>query len=101
MKLLNSPWRVERESGGFVVVDSKNTIVCNLDCSDPEELPGTKADEEAKAYAIAALPELLEKADAFWFALCDPVTQLDEDLLMKCAEEMNTALQKAKPPEAS
>lgn len=64
MKLLNAPWRVEPDSSGFLIVDSKNMIVAQFDCSDPEELPGTVEDEEIKAQAIARLPDLMEAIHA-------------------------------------
>lgn len=65
MKLLNAPWRLETpEQDLFLVVDSKNMIVAELDCSEPDDLPGTVEDEKIKAEAIARLPDLLEAIGA-------------------------------------
>ena len=97
MKFLNTPWRVEREASAFVIVDAKNMIVAHLDCSEIEELPGTKEDEEKKAYGIAAMPEICAAASDFLAAMGDPVKQLDEDLLLACANSLEIALMKASP----
>lgn len=71
MNLLNIPWRVEPESHGAVVVDSKNMIVCAFNWDEPDELPGTIEDEKRKAEAIAGLPELLGAVEAMLASTTD------------------------------
>lgn len=90
-KFLNAPWKVERSGGELLVVDSKNMIVCGFP-TDAEERPGTLENEEHKAFAMAAIPQLVAKSRAFLDALADPVLQLDEDALLKCANELEAAL---------
>lgn len=99
-KFLNLPWRVERSGGELLVVDGKNMIVCGFP-TDAEERPGELEDEEAKAFAVAAAPEVFVKARAFLDALADPNTCFDEDALLKCANELEGALLEAeiKAPE--
>ncbi len=97
-KFLNTPWRVERSAGELLVIDSKNMIVVGLPISDLEDLPGTVEDEENKAYAIAALPELYLKATDFLAALADPVNCLDEEILLRCTHALEAAIRHADIP---
>lgn len=97
-RFANSPWRVEVSPGELVVVDSRDMVVCSFP-TDLEELENISLDQVKKrAYGIAALPAIFEKASSFYADLCDPVKQLDEALLMAGAEEMNTALLSAEVP---
>lgn len=59
MKLKNTPWKTIYDEDRITILDSKDFSVADLEL-DVDFLPGTVADEEAKARAITRLPELLE-----------------------------------------
>lgn len=91
----DTPWRVEESPGELLVVSSRNIIVASI---STEDSPSLEADRR-HAYAIAALPMVIEKSRAFLGALADPVKQLDEDELLRCANELEAALVAADVPE--
>lgn len=97
MTFLNAPWHVEREPLCLVVVDSRNQIVAQFSL-ESEDLPGTVANEEEKAYGLAGLPEVHAAAAEFMAALSDPVRCLDENDLLACSDKLEAALLKSKPP---
>lgn len=99
MKFLNAPWKVERSPGELLVLDSRNNVIAALQ-TDPEDRPGTLEEEEAKAFAIAALPEIYIRGSAFLAAINDPILSQDEEALLKYASELEAALNAAEiiPP---
>lgn len=86
---LNTPWRVERSPGEILVVDSKNIIVAAFDISEPDDLPGEIADEEAKAHLLAGAPALFTSLTAFLGTMADPEKCQDETLVMKQLDELH------------